>query len=480
MSSIFASFKDKRLRYGTFSTLMMIVAVVIFLMINMVAGQTHIVRDMTADNMYSLSRHSRDFLRGLNTDVTIYALFSTGSEDMRISSMLDEYAAASSHIRVEYRDPVLHPAFVYQFVDFDESIALDSVIVVNDRTNKSRVVHNSDMFIMETDWQTLSRYLARIDIEPAISRAIHFVTLDDAPTIYYVTGSGEAPLSEPLVKFFDDSNYKIEELNIVLRDIPEDCDMLFITMPGRDWSTEAASRVSSYLASNGRALAILGFNPERYENLDNLFAAYGVSVGDFFIVEGDSNFHFPGFPHFVVPAFISHDITQPILEREFFTLHVFTSGIIEEPLRRASTVIEPLLVTSQRSYGKTNPETATINKEPEDIDGPFNLAVTITDTYYMGDNFTTQLVVFGSGAELMDDELNSYIGGTNWDILLNSADWLRGQSSSIYIPSKTPPSVTRLTMTQGQANGIAIASVIVLPILIIATGLTIWLRRRHS
>jgi ABC-2 type transport system permease protein len=372
---------------------------------------------------------------------------------------------------------MLYPAFVEQFATPEERVADNSIIVVSG--DKFKVIAPRDMFTYEFDMQTWQERLVSIDFEPQISKAIQFVTLDEAPVLYRVTGSNEIPLPENLINLIEIENYIYREIDLLLNEVPEDCDMLLITMPRRDWSTDKAERILEYLQNDGRALMVMGYQAQRFPHMDGVLSAYGVAVGDYIVLEGDTNRFYMGVPSFLIPLMAANDITQPIIDRRFPTLFVESTAIEELPLKRTSTVIESIVGTSNASYGKKNTESITPNKEPGDVDGPFDLGVTITDTYYVNRTHTTKIVIYGSHI-LLDETANSMIGGTNWDLLINSLHWLSEQPVSIFIPSKSPSGFMPLSMTQFQATVVAGIAAIGMPLLFIAAGLGVWLRRRHS
>jgi ABC-2 type transport system permease protein len=373
---------------------------------------------------------------------------------------------------VENRDPVLYPTFVAEYAPAGGTVSPYSVIVVS--ALKSRIVPYEEMVVQTPNYNTYA-YDTSIEIEPLITRAIHYVTTGDTPTAYHVTGSGETVLPAGLITLFEASNYKINETNLTLEEVPADCDMLIFTLPVVDWSVDEAARVLKYLQNNGRAIFAFGYMPERFPNLDGVLAAFGVRTGNYIVMEGDSNYFTMNTPTYLVPRLAAHDITQPLIDANISTIFLEATGVEENELKRANTVIEPLFVTSASAYGKNLELGTTYNKEDTDIDGPFNLGVAITDTVYTNaDSLTAKLVVFGGG----DSMLSS--GSTNWDLFLNSANWLHGEVSSIYIPSKSVAQTTQLQMTAQNAGMIALTAQIILPVVIIGIGLMIWLRRRHS
>ena len=71
--------------------------------------------DLSEGRMYTLGDSSVQLAQSLQQDVTIYYLCETGSEDAIITKLLDHYAAESSHIHWEQKDPTLYPTFAAQY-----------------------------------------------------------------------------------------------------------------------------------------------------------------------------------------------------------------------------------------------------------------------------------------------------------------------------------------------------------------------------
>jgi len=477
MSRVIALLRDKKFRYGTLSTIMALFAVAIFVLVNLVAGQFNFTRDLTRDKMYSLSRFSIEYLRTLDQDITIYALFRTGQENLMLKQILEEYKAASPHISLEYRDPLLYPTFVEQFAAPGEQVATNSVIVQS--ASKHKIIPPGDMYSYALDYNTFQQRIVGIEFEPQISRAIQFVTLDEAPKVYHAIGNNELPLPENLIKELAIANYDFEEINLIHHEIPDDCDILLLTLPERDWSTDMAERVLTYLQNEGNAIFLMGYRAERFVNMDNVLSAYGIALGDYIVLEGNSNHYYMGNPSFIIPGMVPGEITQPIIDKRFYPLFVQTTGIDVLPLKRNSTNVEPILVTSNASYAKNNPEAASINKEPGDLSGPFDLGVAVTDTWYTDVTHVTKFVVYACDY-MLEESINAMFGGTNWDLIINSLNWLSEQPTSLHIPSKSPSSTQHLTMNAREANTIIFISVIGLPLLFAGTGIVVWLRRRHN
>ena len=532
-----AFLKDKRLRYGSYSTVMIVAVICLFILVNLVADRFNISRDITQDRIFSLSEDSITIARELTADVTIYTLWPTGHENFMFQQILEEYAAHSSRITVVNRDPVLHPHFVEQFAaghfpagtigDGDGSggsgfigsgsgsgspISDGSIIVVG--PNRFRVIQSYDLFTTDFDFQTFQPafqpILISIDIEPQVTNAIRFVVTEDNPVIYRIVGNNEFFLPPNLIQKMEMAGYEIREINPITHDIPEYADMLLITIPERDWSPIQAERILNYLENDGRALFIVGYRAMPLPKMEEVLAAFGIGIGSYVVVEGNPGYFARNIPNMLLPDFISSEITDTFIERDFFPLLFQSTGIEILELRRPNVVISPLIRTSNQAFGRTDPANLAVTKLPEDISGPFNLAVKVEDNFFIGaarenlatdsnlaadsnsatdsisatdsnsaTSLTTRIVVIGSEFILSED-LNFDMGGTNWSFIINSLNWLREEPASIFIPSRTPPQITPLTMNQAQANLITLFSLVILPLAFGIMGLIVWLRRRNA
>ena len=73
---------------------------------------------------------------------------------------------------------------------------------------------------------------------------------------------------------------------------------------------------------------------------------------------------------------------------------------------------------------------------------------------------------------------NSFISfNGNRDLALNAVNWLASDEDLISIRPKDPDD-RRITLTRAQMNWIRIVSQFVLPLLVVAGGISVWSRRR--
>ncbi len=479
MNKFLQSFKDKKLRYGTFSTLTAILVIAVLVAINLVVGQMNVSYDLTTEKRYSLTQETKDALKDLNQDITVYALFRTGTSDAymdQFRELLDQYPSVNNHIKVEYKDPYLYPQFVEKYVTEDQQVGLGSIIV--EGPSRFKVIPIDKLVTQEMDYQTFQNYVKSIDLEPQVTNTIRYVLDGNSSNIYVVGGHNEQALPESLKSRISLANYEVKDVTLLNQtSLPEDCNLLFITTPERDWTKEEAELVKTYLQNDGRAVFFLDFTGTDFPNLDGVLSTYGAEIVRGVVFEGDANHYFQGSPINLIPQYVDHEITHSLAEKGYMSIAPMSMAVKEAELKRSTTKFEPILVTSDKSYAKTNTQSQSIDKEQGDIDGPFALAAAISDSVYTDASHTTK-IFFAATTSLLNESINNYVMGANYDLVINSINWTQDKSDSVYISPKTSTNTT-LTMNGAQAV-LVIGISLLVPIVIITFGVVRWLRRRNS
>jgi len=475
--------KDKRFRYGTMSTVMMIVAIVIFMLVNLVADEFNQSWDLTAEQLYTLTPQSERFLETLEMDITLTYVTRTGGETHRVVQLLAQYDAASPRITVEQRDPTINPAFVLRFATDIEGGIPDGSIIVQSPYDFRVVFNPRDMGTWQRHPQTGQPVRVTYEEESSITQAIHSLTLGEPSIIYHVTGSGEIPLPPALVSYLESENFIIRTVDAILHDIPETADGIFITMPNRDWGTVKADRILDYLDNReGRAFVTLGITAERFPQLDRVLQAYGLRLGDYIVIERDTDRTFMrallGEPTAMMPTWALHEeITLPLVLQGFNSLlFARPTGIETLDMRRDNTNIETLFTTTRDSDALL---VASDMDDPDFIDGPFDLAVAVTQTFMAATTRTTRMVVVADWL-FMHEDINTLIGGGNWAFISTSLNWLQEQPSGIWVPVRRPAGAAPVMLSDAQVVTMTGVVMGVLPIGLFVAGIFVWFRRRHS
>lgn len=468
----------KYLKNGSYSMAISGIFLVIVVVINLIVGELpskYTKMDITDEQLYSIGKQTKTFLKDLNKDVTIYQIAQSGSEDETISSLLEKYADESKHIEVVKKDPVVNPKFISEYTS--DNISSNSLIVVCGDRNK--VVDYNDLYETSIDYNTYSYNTTGFDGEGQITSAISYVTSEDLPVLYKLEGHGEKDLDAVITEDIEKSNIEIKSLNLLTEEeVPEDADCLLINSPSTDISQEEKEAVLTYLENGGKAMLFSDYTEENMENFDALLENYGVSRTEGIVFEGDSSHYAMQIPYYLVPTVNSADAVSNAASSGYYVLAPYAQGIQKSDDVRDTVTIQSLLSTSDSAYAKTNMNSDTLEKEDDDIGGPFDLGVSITEN--VDDDKETQIIYY-STSYLMDNQANQMVSGGNEQLVMESLNWMcsSDDTSTISIPSKSLE-VSYLTMTAYDASFWKICVIGLIPGFFLVMGFVVWFNRRKA
>ncbi|RHK23376.1 ABC transporter [Ruminococcus sp. AF46-10NS] len=468
----------KHIKNGSYSMAMAAIFIVIVVVINMIVGaipSKYSQLDVSSSKLYTIGDETKKVLKALDKDVTIYQIAQSGSEDDTISNLLKRYEDESKHIKVEVKDPVVNPKFASEYTTDD--LAANSLIVVCGDRNK--VISYNDMYSTSVDYNTWQQTTTGFDGEGQITSAIGYITSEDLPIMYTLSGHGEKDLDSSFKEDIQKANIDIKELNLLTEGkVPDDADCLMIVSPTSDISEEEKTEILDYLEAGGKAMIFSDYTQDDLPNFDAVLANYGVKRAEGIVFEGDSQHYGMQMPYYLVPTVNSTDASSETASAGSYVLAPYAQGIQKTDDVRDTVTIDSILTTSDQAYSKTNMQSSQIEKEDGDVDGPFDLGIAITEK--LDDDKETQIVYY-STANLMESQANQMVSGGNEKLLLESLSWMTStdESSSVSISSKSLQSAS-LTVTDYDAAFWKICTIGLIPGVFLVAGFLIWLRRRKA
>lgn len=472
------SFSTRSFRAGGYSVAAAAIVLAIAVMVNVFAAAlpASVTKfDTTANQLFTLSEQTEKLVGGLTDEVTVYWIVRSGREEKYLESLLSRYQSLSDKIRVVKKDPDVFPTFTQQYTD---SFTENSLIV--EAGERYRYVDYNDIFVMDyTSYYYYGTENWSFCGESELTSAIDYVVSENLPKVYLLTGHGESSLSDSFTSAAKQQNIEKAELSLLtLESVPADADCILINAPQSDISLDEQSKLREYLG-NGGNLFLITDPPknEKLSNLEALMADYGVSTVDGIVVESDQSHYVWGTPYFLLPDIASHAITTPLTEGGYRVLLPISQGLTVADDLRDTLSVTKLLTTSSSAFAKAaGYDLTTYEKEDGDVNGPFALAVAISDTV---DDGITSDIVWVSSAALVDDQTNTQVSGGNQDFFLNALGYLcQAEQSSLSIHAKSLSSDT-LTMDSAAVSALTVAVVGVIPAAVIALGIVIWIRRKR-
>lgn len=485
LKEMISSYREQRkrnkklLKHGTYSMAVTAVVIAIVVVLNLVVQEIPSKCreiDLSSQKLYTIGEQTEKILKNLKKDVTLYYIAQDGTESSDIKNLLEKYEEGSKHITVEQKDPAVFPKFASQYTS--DNISNNSIIVVCG--DKSKVVDYSSMYETSINYQTYSQEVTGFDGEGQLTSAINYVVSDNMPVLYNLEGHDESSMSETMKETIEKANIEIKSLNLLSEEaVPDDAECLFIFAPATDLTKEEADKIISYLENGGKALIVSNYTDEDMPNFESVLENYGVQPVDGIVLEGNTDNYVSQNPYYLLPNIESGEINSELSSQSRYVLVPLAQGIKKADNIRDTLNISSILTTSDSAYSKTNlKDMDTMEKEDGDIDGPFDLAVSITEK--VGDDKETQIAYFAS-ASIFNDSINSMVSGTNYELLSASLAWMcsTDDSNQISIPSKSYDTTT-LTVPTADINFWSIFVTGVLPVCTLLIGFGIWMKRRKQ
>ncbi|MCR5426250.1 MAG: Gldg family protein [Lachnospiraceae bacterium] len=497
------SISVRQLRFGAFSTGMIVVAVAIAVLVNALVRQLpeeKTVIDVTSNRLYTLTDQTREYVDTMAEDVTIYVWSAEDSMDQTVVKTLDRYASLSDHIRVEYVDPRVNPRFYTSYAE--SAPTAGSLIVVSDL--RSKVIEASDLYEStyaydESSYYGYSEQVTGYDAEGQITAALNYVLSEDMPVVYLITGHGERSLETSYTSALAKANVTSESLHLMDVDaIPDDAAALMILGPTSDLSADDVEKVTAYLERGGKVMITLTMTEEELPNLQSLLAYMGLSTESGIVVE-ESAEHYYRNPFFELPE-MSYSTYTAGVNGTYYVFSPYNCGL-RIPEDTDEITYDVFLKSSDDAFLMKDYVNATDYSQKEgDPDGPFALGVEAVKTLdasgdatadgasgdadgdatadgASADAISATMIVLAS-AETFTEAADEMVSGANRTVFMNIVSAFSDQELNVSIPAKSYD-MQLLSVTQAGIIRLGVLLVILLPLGCLIAGFVIWMRRRR-
>ena len=96
-----------------------------------------------------------------------------------------------------------------------------------------------DLYQYDIDYSTYTQTKSAYDGEGQLTSAISYVTSEDLPKVYTITGHGETALDDTFKSALEKMNISVEDLTLLQEEaIPEDAAAVIINGPTSDFSAD--------------------------------------------------------------------------------------------------------------------------------------------------------------------------------------------------------------------------------------------------
>ena len=505
------SVTGRRTQYATNTFVYTGLTLAVIVLLNFMGARNEYRYDASEQSIFSIAPQTASLLEGLANDIHVLAFFRE-NEGQAAENLLDTYTAGSDRFSYEMVDPDQRPEMAQQY-----EVTQYGTLVIVYGDNSTRVNDLS---------------------EEVLTNALVRITGAETKRIYFVTGHGEPDITAretpdglgQLAASLENEGAEVVPLLLAtVPDVPADASLLIVASPQRPFLENEIESLGRYLDRGGRAWILL--EPQRSDELVPLLAERGIIVGDNVVIDvvvqllaGPSAGVEP-----VVSDYGFHPITEQFNQNTVFRIvrSIEPAGELPDGIT-AST----LASTSSNSWAESNVDLVfeTGEVDPEgDVEGPVSIAVAAT----LGPsilNWTTPAIEttpstndgpgvaetqdVSEGADIASNINESesqgitgdgsgatpptdlegrivVVGDADWlnnsrltvmyneDLALNMVGWLTGGNESTITIRPRARRASRITLTDTQGWGVFYATVLLLPELVLLSGLMIWWQRRR-
>lgn len=444
-----------------FLTTLLIIA--ILLVINLLANEFHFRFDLTDEKQYTLSKATRDILSDLEEPVTIKAYF---SEDLPpniaktrqdFQEMLVEYASLSDGM------------LLYEFINPNEDESLEQEAAQNgiqpvlinvrekDQVKQQRAYLGATVSLGERN-EVIPFLQPGAAMEYALSTAIKKISIEEKPTIGFLTGQGEADISE-MMQLSQQLDVLYDIRSVAINDsvsIPPDISTLAIIRPQDSIPPMVFSNLDAFLARGGKMVIAMNrvdgdlrnaFGGVVDTGLETWLRQKGLNVESNFVVDARCGSvtlqQQTGF------GMIRQQVAFPYLPLiNKFADHPITKGLENVLMQFASTIsyvgdstkrFIPLAFTSEKSNSYPAPQYFDINRQWTEADLPMDgLVVAAALEGRLAGAAESKMVVIADGDLVVNGspQQPSQQQPDNISLVANAIDWLSDDTGLIALRTK--------------------------------------------
>lgn len=487
------SVNSKNKRYTALAWALAVLVLAVAVPFNLIFDRLNINFDMTPNSLYTLTPTTTAYLDELDAQgivVDVYFL----QELEAIEGELELLALYRTLLA--YNE---HPCF--NLIDFDPDTDPETLRKINP-DNVYNLSENDFLFVygdMVKRLPAKMTYTYQMDYEKNIVvgaefRAENFFTgymktvVDGVlPTVYFLEGHDEVPLSDmtQLTANLRNYNYGAQLLNLTTAQaVPEDCCILVIASPKYDLTDAELEKILAYASGGGNINVLMSPNDTKtvYPNLEALLGSYCIGMSYDRVSETDANRHSHDDTYAmmcdIVPANpeAEDDLTAALLpnvntlvtympySRSFYEIYGsnYTTCSIDTLIKSATTAVSD-------PWGGTQ------------LDPVSQEGIALTLSMYSTDSLRnySKLIVFGSSDIITDAGTGNAYFINPLQLFLTSITWMYDSDVDMNIADKAR-TYDSLDVNSASEASMLIAIFVAFPILVAASGLIIWLRRKDT
>lgn len=524
-------FNKKKLKYGTVATVITVVFIAVVVVINLIAGvltdRKDLKLDLTKEKYYEVSQDTIDYIQGIKTDVEIAVMakesdFATSGTYMKmVLETLEKYEQHSDHIKINFYDVASNPDVVTKFsANYNGEISEGNIVVAAGDRVKVLTVNN--LFNIQSDYYSGSSSVQSYKGEQELTSAIMSVTDANPQRVAFISKyngsaiyhSDNAYSISALYSLMDKNGYEVSEVDIMTDALsPEDYDMVVLPAPVNDLSEDSIKKLDDFLYNNGDLdkdmIYIADVLQYSTPNIDDFLEVWGIEVGGSIVYDSSSDksqyvttmkgqlsapvatiaedTYSEGLSNTKLPIIVP--LARPVnllfdanVDRNTTALLTTSDTSFLYPLEmQTAEEVKAKAEAAENGEETTEEETEeTTEFDPDSAEKSAQTVMAVATKTNMDSNNTAHVnnVMVIGGATILDQVLTYSNTYNNAEYVINAVNKMCGKENGIIIAEKDL-SVQTIDIKSSQIKAISRTVIFIIPLIVVAAGIVVFLRRRN-
>lgn len=511
-----------KMKYGTYalaiSAIVIAAAVAVNVLFGVLAKRVNLDIDISLNGENTLTEENIEFLKTIEIPVTLTVCSSRESYLTYLDSytgssfgvsesgtdyyeqtlrFLDLYEVYSDKITVKYVD-LQDPASADVISDYSDyglnygDIIVSATHTVNGKENvRDTLVAYDDLYYLSDPYSQYYGYsmgyvVSGNNFESAVSGAIRKVIATETIKVGVFETHCVPTATDYFTGMLTLNNYEIEKISdTIINQIPDEYSMLIISSPKEDFTVGELEAIDTWLYNNGeRGRGVLFFANITSPDLPNLYAyleEWGIAVERGVLFDTNSQSRLPSDPKTMLYSATtdSNDTVDAVIENT--SAYIFGTAV---PL---STTFETDGVRSTHipitTYSETvavAPLDSSVSWEPssgDTLEQRAGVVVSCEEEYVNNESKKSYVVAFASDSFVSQNIVEYYSSADNIYAAINTANLVTGVEDAGFTFAMKQLESETYTVTESAANGMRIIFQWAIPVLLIACGIFVFVRR---
>ena len=510
------------LKYGGYAIAVTAIVVAVAVGVNVLfaalAKRVNLDIDISLSGTNTLSDENIAFIKDLDTEVTIKVcadkdeyldlLYEVASSYYGVSqdntaltyyqqaaNFLELYSVYSDKVTLEYADPY-DPSFAAVTQEYGDTIMPTDIIVESNQTvdgkevKRSQIINFDDIFYLQQEGSSYYAYsvLSGSNFESALTSAIYKVTSAETKQALILTPHCTPDEASAYKSQLELNNFEFREDDVkIISEISSDVDLVIISAPTEDFMIEELDAIDEWLYNGGQRgkglIYLASITSPAMPNLEAYLEEWGIGFSDAVLFETDDNGHLSGDPTSIIFTPSDDETDNDVITALREKAEVMASGgnvpmyqVFEaESLRTTYNLVSTYGDTVVKApVGSSNEWTPDASYEKARHAG----IILTEEASYVNNILCKSYVVAFSSADFVDEYWIAYYTN-NAELTLGVAKTAAGaEDDGLSFEMKTTESASFAeAVTEGSSKTISIIFQWAIPLLLIAFGIYVYVRR---